>query len=358
MLYLSFIINIFFFSIIFYLLCSKKYNILFAKNIFLKTQLDSYKQTIGNKKIKTSIFQKITLTLLFKYLNYPKHLCYIIKPETILKWYRNIIKKFWTYPFTKHSTGRPPITPETIQLILKFKHENHNWGCRRIHGELKKNDIFVAKSKIAEILIQHGLDPTDYGLTWSKFLKSHIKSLFAMDFKTVTSIFGKTFYVLFFIFHSNRKIIHFNITQHPTKKWIEQQLRNFIFDFDKKIYLIHDNDQLFKYINFKMFNIEDVSIAFQTPNMNAIAERFIGSFDHEALDNFVILTLNQLYNITNEYVYYYNNFRPHQGMGNVTIPDLENVKELKIFHKSQKGEILKQKFLGGLINHYYYKKSA
>ena len=70
--------------------------------------------------------------------------------------------------------------------------------------------------------------------------------------------------------------------------------------------------------------------------MNAVIERFIGSFNREALNNFVIFTEDQLRNITSEYVYYYNNYRPHQGIGNITISDYKNnnVKELKLFSKS------------------------
>jgi transposase InsO family protein len=241
-----------------------------------------------------------------------------------------------------------------------MKKENINWGCRRISDELAKLNIIVSKSKVAEILIKHGLDPTDYGLTWSKFLKSHIESVFAMDFKVVTTLFGKTYYLLFFISHFSRKIIHYNITDYPTKKWIELQLRNFSFnfDFDKKIYLIRDNDQLYKYIDFQQFNIEDVPISRQAPDMNAIMERFIGSFKREALNFFVIINRKQLEYIAKTYVYFYNYFRPHQGIGNVTIPEYLNIKELKIYSKYPKGKIMKQEFLNGILNHYYYKHTA
>jgi transposase InsO family protein len=181
-----------------------------------------------------------------------------------------------------------------------------------------------------------------------------------MDFKVVTTLFGKTYYLLFFIAHHSRKIIHYNITDHPTKEWIEHQLRNFTFnfDFDKKIYLIRDNDQLYKHVDFQKFNIEDVPISRRAPDMNAIMERFIGSFKREALNFFVIINRKQLEYIAKNYIYFYNNYRPHQGLGNVTIPEYLNVNEHKIYSKKPKGKIMKQEFLNGVLNHYYYKQTA
>ena len=360
MLFISLILNILFMIILTYIIKFNKKKLL-AKIIFLKTQLEIFKQQKGNKRYRSSIFQKIKLSILYSYLKFPKKLCYIYKPETVLKWYRNIIKKFWTFPFTRNNIGRPPISIEIIKLILKLKRENHNWGCRRIQGELKKLDKYVSKSKIAEILIKYGLDPTDYGLTWSKFLKSHINSLFAFDIKTTTTLFGTRLYIFFFISLHSRKIIHFNITLHPTKKWIEIQLRNFVYNFDNKIYLIRDNDQLFKYIDFNKFNIDNIPISLKAPNMNAFIERFIGSFKREALNHFIIFNESQLRYIVKEYVIYYNNFRPHQGIGNVTIPEYVNnynANNLQTYNKIDKRKILKQKFLNGLLNHYYYKTAA
>ena len=184
--------------------------------------------------------------------------------------------------------------------------------------------------------------------------------LFGIDAKTVTTLFGTTLYIFFFISYKTRKIHHFNITAHPTVKWLEQQLSNFTYDLNDKVYLIRDGDQLYKYVDFKKYDITDVKISYQAPNMNAITERFIGSFNRNALNKFVIFNENQLRNIIKEYVTYYNLYRPHQGIGNITIPKYENKNdnEIKIYHKKPKGKILRKKFLGGILNHYYYEDVA
>ena len=143
-------------------------------------------------------------------------------------------------------------------------------------------------------------------------------------------------------------------------KWIEQQLKNFVYTFDNPVYLIRDNDMLFSHIDFEQFDIKDVPISFHAPNMNAIVERFIGSFKREALDNFIIVGENQFRNIVKEYVDFYNKFRPHQGLGNVPIPDYEsgNYADQSTFHSSPKGKIGKKEFLSGILNHYYYETAA
>ena len=203
-----------------------------------------------------------------------------------------------------------------------MKKNNHLWGARRISAELVKLDIHISKSSVANILVKHGLDPTDYGLTWKKFLSSHINSIIACDFKTVTSYFGKRLYVFFFISHQTREILHFSVTDSPNHRWMNQQLRNLRIelDHDDKLYLIRDNDILYQHIDFKRFDLEDIPISIQSPDMNAVMERFIGSFKREALDHFLIFIRHQLENITKEYVHYYNHYRPHQGIGNITIP--------------------------------------
>ena len=341
-------------SILIFTACS--YSKLIAEITFLKTQLAIAKSQNKHKTYKTNIFQKLSLSFLFYFLGYPKHLCYIFTPETILKWYKNITKRFWTFP-NKPKKGRPPIPNDTKDLIIQMKKDNPKWGYQKIHGELKKLNVSVSKTSISTILIQNNLNPTATTPSkWSTFIKSHVKSIIATDFKLVTSLFGIRLYVMFFISYHSRKIIHYNITIHPTKQWIQNQLRH-ITDGDKKIYLIHDNDILFKHVDFKMFNIQDIPIALHCPNMNPFIERFIGSFNRESLNNFVILNENQLRNITKEYIHYYNNYRPHQGIDNLTIKSFES-NEIKIYKKSPERKVCKKSFLSGILNHYYYENSA
>ena len=276
--------------IVFTLHSSKNILSHYAENAFLKSQLDIFRHQKGSKRLRSSVFQKMQLASLYILLDKPKKLCYAFKPEAILRWHKKRVRKFWTFSSNKSSKGRPSIPMEHIGLILSMKKNNHLWGARRISAELVKLDIHVSKSTVAAILVKHGLDPTDYGLTWRKFLSSHINSIIACDFKTVTSVFGKRLYILFFISHQTREILHFDVTDSPNHRWMNQQLRNLRMklDHDDKMYLIRDNDILYKYIDFKQYDFEDVPISIRSPDMNTVMERFIGSFKRDALDHLII----------------------------------------------------------------------
>jgi len=87
----------------------------------------------------------------------------------------------------------------------------------------------------------------------------------------------------------------------------------FAYDLKDMVYLIHDRTGEFK-LKFDDYGIHGIKTSVKAPNMNSIAERFIGSVRREILDHFIIFSRIQLYNILREYVEYYNTKRPHQGI--------------------------------------------
>ncbi len=184
------------------------------------------------------------------------------------------------------------------------------------------------------------------GLTWKKFIKSHIDSLYAMDFFTLTTIFGKTYYIWFFMYLKTREIIHFNITTNPTKMFVKLQLNWIRDDFipdDKPVYLIHDNASEFKYINYHAYNIKSVRTSVKAPTMNAHAERFVGSIRRECFDWFILINDKQIRNLLKEYISYYNSKRPHQGIEQ-EVP--------KGYIPQRKGKIISKPVISGLFYHY------
>jgi hypothetical protein len=193
-----------------------------------------------------------------------------------------------------------------------------------------------------------------------KFLNDYKNDIIAADFiKFFRPKSNQYYFLLFFISHANKELIHFNTTEHPTKAWIENQLRQ-VSDGSSKKYLIRDNDVLFQYIDFEKFNIEDVPIAFMSPNMNAVAERVIRSFkDETGIEKEEQLSLDKIHYTFYEFFKYYNNYRPHQGIANLTIPqfksglppltvDIKDIFWLDIINK-----VKKLTFLNGKLRHYY-----
>ncbi len=224
-----------------------------------------------------------------------------------------------------------------------MKNNNLNWGNKRIQGELLKLGIKLDKKTIGNILRDfRRKGKVRKGLTWSKFLKSQIKSIYAMDFFTVDTVLCQRYYVYFIIYHQTREIVDFAITRNPCREFVRQQLIGFGEKLNSLVYMIHDNAaQLNK--NYLAHGIKEIRTSVKAPNMNAIAERFIGSVRREALDYFLLISEQQILNILQEYIDYYNSKRPHQGLGQ-QVPE---------GYKPQRhGKVRKTPILGGLCNHY------
>src|SRR6202521_125724 len=118
--------------------------------------------------------------------------------------------------------GRRRTPKEVRELIFQMVAENPTWGAPRIHGELLMLGFDLSERTISRWMKRAPRDP-DRAKRWLAFLRNHREAIAAMDFFTVPTI---TFGVLFFIIsHDRRRILHVNITKHPTSGWIIQQLR-------------------------------------------------------------------------------------------------------------------------------------
>jgi transposase InsO family protein len=288
------------------------------------------------------------LSLIHRISGQAKNLVRIVEPETLLKWQRMLIRKFWTFGNKRKKPGRPPVPAEVKNLILKLKNENNGWGAGHIHGELLKLGIKLDLSTIKRILrtFRKG-KKVKTGLTWRKFLSAQIQSIFAMDFFTVDTLFNARFYVFFIIRHQTREIVQCAITQFPSREFVRQQIMLFEEAVVQKakdtLYLIHDGSGEFCF-DLSDFGIRGVKTSPYAPNMNAIAERFIGSIRREALDWFLLFNEKQIFKIVSEFVCYYNSQRPHQGIGQA-VP--------KGYAPQSQGQIRASPVLGGLYHHYF-----
>ena len=270
-----------------------------------------------------------------------------MKPATLLKWQRSFIKKQWTYKNAK--LGRPPLTKATKEIILMMKNDNFQWGSRRISGELRKLGYDISHTTVQRVIQMYRengyIKPTG---SWSKFLKAHWESLFATDFFTVNTLFGKSYYVLFIIELKTRKLVQWRMTEHPTREFVRQQLIEFEEYLNyKHAYLIHDNGSQYITIDYEDYGITGKATGKRSPNMNVYAERFVRSIRQEALDHFILFSARQVKKIVNEYVNYYNKYRHHQGIND--IPDK--------YADDCSGRVMCDDVLFEL-HHHYYRSSA
>lgn len=212
-----------------------------------------------------------------------EHVVLLFKPETVLGWHRELVRRKWT---TRRRTtgGRPATSAEVEALILRLARENPTWGYRRIQGELAKLGHLLGHVTVRTILRRHGLPPAPErrrrGNTWRAFLSRHRDQLLACDFFTVETLFLQTLYVLFFVQLGTRRVHLAGCTAQPTAGWVTRQARQLSWRLrDGDItarHLIHDRDGKFAPGFDAVFQSEGVEVVrtpYRAPRANAVAER-------------------------------------------------------------------------------------
>jgi transposase InsO family protein len=335
-------------TIILLLFCSKK-DLLSIISV-LQKENEIFKRTLKNNNLSVRFTNKDRIIFsFFRFLSGKINEFFtLVKPDTVLKWYRNIIRNHWD--FSSHSRRKPgrPQTPADVRnLILDMKNDNPKIRTGKIQGELLKLGIELSLSTIRRILAGFRREgKIKSSMTWKTFIKLQFDKLYAMDFLTVTTLFGKTMYVFFIMYLKTREIVQYRVTDVPSASFVRNQLRGFMDDReDGKIYLIHDGSGEFICQDYTTLGIHNVRISPLAPNMNAYAERFIGSLRRECLDWFILISYNQLDRIIREYIKYYNTQRPHQGLMQDTPKGYTP--------QAGQGKICKRPVLSGLWYHYY-----
>jgi hypothetical protein len=152
-----------------------------------------------------------------------KDVLVIVKPDTVVGWHRAGFRLYWRWR-SRPRGGRPRITEEIRLLIRRLAQENLDWGAPKIHGDLQKLGFAVSERTVARYLrcIQRRGDP---GKRWLAFLRNHREAIVALDFFNVPTATFRVLYCFFVIEHGRRRILHFNVTRHPSADWVVQQLR-------------------------------------------------------------------------------------------------------------------------------------
>src|SRR5215469_3910311 len=239
----------------------------------------------------------------------------IVKPETVVAWHRAGFRLLWTWKVRRGQPGRPVISREVRDLIHEMCRENPLWGAPRIHGELLKLGIDVAESSVSKYMLRRHKPPSQ---TWRTFLENHVQQLVSIDFFTVPTIRFQVLYVFLVLAHDRRRILHFNVTAHPTAEWTAQQLRE-AFPFDQGPgYLLRDRDAIFG-DNFREqlrdLGIREVLCAPHAPWQRAYVERAIGSIRRECLDHVIVFHEASLRRTLAGYFRYYHGTRTHISLG-------------------------------------------
>jgi putative transposase len=273
----------------------------------------------------------------------------IITPETVVRWHRAGFRLYWNW-LSRHRVvvGRKRISKELQDLIFRMVAENPTWGAPRIHGELLKLGFDISERTVSRWARKAPKNP-EPARRWQAFLDNHREAIAAMDFFTVPTLTFGVLYCFFVIAHDRRRILHCNVTRHPTGFWISQQLRE-AFPYDQRHrYLVHDRDAKFgDAVNeaIAAIGLLPARTSFRSPWQNGIAERWVASCRRDLLDHIIPLNEKHLKRLVAEYVHYYHGDRTHLGLDKDT-PD-----ERPAAIPNQSSRVVSFPRLGGLHHRY------
>ena len=214
------------------------------------------------------------------------------------------------------------MSAEIRQLIQRMKAENPTWSAPRIHGELLQLGFEISEPTVSRYLQKRdGRRDEGRAKRWLAFLNNHREVIAAFDFFTVPSLTFRTLYCFFVIEHGRRRILHFNVTEHPTSEWIVQQLREALPLPCPYRYVLFDRDAKFggEVSEFlKASAMRPIRTSIRSPWQNGVAERWVGSARREVLDSIIPLNHQHLRRLGGEYIAYYHQDRTHLGLEKTT----------------------------------------
>jgi transposase InsO family protein len=287
--------------------------------------------------------------------------CFLVKPETLLRWHRRLVAGAWTYP--RRGLGRPPLDQQVQQLIVRLARENPQWGYPRIKGELHRLGVQVSATAIRATLHRHGLDPAPRraATTWRAFLRQQAAGIVACDFFTVDTVWLRRLYVLFFIELDTRRVHLAGVTPNPNGAWVAQQARNLLLVLGERgrqvRFLVRDRDAKFTRRFDDVFGSHGAEVLLtpvRAPNANAHAERWVRTVRAECLDWLLIVGRGHLEQVLRVYVEHYNAHRPHRALG-LQPPDPPT--DLRVIRNGQQSQVRRRDLLGGLL-HEYQRRAA
>ncbi|WAP55037.1 integrase core domain-containing protein [Streptomyces sp. S465] len=298
-----------------------------AEILALRHQITVLERQLGKDKIRFTPSDRAFLAALLHRL--PPHvlrqLRLLVRPDTVLRWHRDLVAHRHTSSCRPKRPGRPRTVRSIRILVLRLAKENPSWGYRRLHGELLVLGVRVGASTVWEILKEAGIDPAPErnSSTWASFLRSQAEALLACDFMETVTLSGIRIYVLVMIEHGSRRIRVLGATTHPIASWVAQAAKNLVMGLEdlgcRARFMIRDRDgkfpELFDAV-LKDARIDAVLGGIQMPRMNSITERWIQTCRRELLDRTLIWNQRHLLHTLREFEQFYNGHRPHQGIAN------------------------------------------
>jgi len=318
------------------------------ENLALRQQLAVYKRTVTRPPLRRTD-RLFWIALARAWAGWRQPLV-IVTPATVLRWQRRRFHEHWTRLSGRSTGGRPPVSAEIKALVTRMATANPLWGAPRIHGEILKLGLDVAERTVSRLMPKRRPVPSQ---SWRTFLANHARDLVSIDFFTVPTARLRVLFVLVMLAHHRRRVVHFNVTEHPTAAWTAQQIVDAFPDDSAPSYLLRDRDQVygepFRY-RVKRMQIDEVRTAPHSPWQNPFAERVIGSIRRECLNHVLVLGERHLRRILTSYFAYYHQARTHLALD-------KDAPALRPIEFPAVGQIVQRSEVGGL-HHRYLRQAA
>jgi transposase InsO family protein len=298
-------------------LSSRSPTALAAENLFLRKQLAFYaERKIQPRRLDDAArFHLAFWSRLFDW----KDALLIVKPDTLIRWHRMGFKLFWK---CKSQAGRPRLPGNIRSLIARMVRENPTWGQARIAAELSvKLGIRLSPRTVRAYWPADAEHPGPQRISshhWKTFVRNHAQAVVACDFLVAITAGFRILYVFVAMEVGSRRILHFNVTAHPTAGWTLQQFREAIPGDHSYRFLIHDRDSIFSPEvdeALRNFGLKVLRAPARAPKANAYCERLVGTIRRECLDFMIPLSEKHLRRILREWISHYNHGRPHSALG-------------------------------------------
>jgi len=319
---------------------------LMLENLALRQQLAVFKRQQPRPRL--GAMDKLFWVVARRFWAHWKKALVIVLPDTVVRWHRSGFKLYWAMLCNVRQPvgGGRRISKQIRELIFQLVANDPSWGAPRIHGELLMLGFDVSETTISRWMKRAPKDPQP-AKRWLAFLRNHREAIAAMDFFTVPTLTFGVLYCFFIIAHDRRRILHFNVTRHPTSTWTVQQLRQ-AFPYDSAPrFLLFDHDAKYGLevpASIRSLKMTPVRTAIQSPWQNGVAERWVGSCRRDLLDHVIALDERHLKRLLSQYVSYYHDDRTHLGLDKQTPAGRARSLE--------KGTVICQQRVGGLHHRY------
>jgi hypothetical protein len=275
---------------------------------------------------------------------------HLIEADTVVGRQRQGFRIYWARISKQKSAGRHRVSFEVRTLIKKMSLANRFWGAPRIHGELLKLGIEISERTVSRFMPKDRKPPSQ---TWRTFLNNHLNELVSIDFFTVPTVTFRVLFVFVVLSHSGRRVVYFNVTEHPTALWTGQQMVQAFPEETAPRYLLRDQDKIYGN-SFKErvsgMEIEEILTARQSPWQSPFVERLIGSIRRDCLDHVIVLGERHLQGILKSYFAYYHRSRTHLSLDK-DAPEARSAQPPKL------GMVVELPEVGGL-HHRYERRAA